>query len=63
MTTKNKQIMLTLLGSLVWAVLFIASAKFLKGEPAKVWVQAVLYGLGFFVMYFPLMMRSRSRSC
>jgi VIT1/CCC1 family predicted Fe2+/Mn2+ transporter len=63
MTNTNKTIVFTLLASLVWAILFIASAKIFKGNPAKEWIQAVLYGFGVFLMFLPVTMRSRSRCC
>jgi hypothetical protein len=43
--TNTAQIKLTtvVLWSTVWALALIASAIFLKGNPAKEWVQAVLF--------------------
>lgn len=63
MTTSTKRIILTLLVTSAWAIVFIASAKLLKGNPAKDLVQAVLYGLGFILMFLPATMRSKSQCC
>jgi hypothetical protein len=41
----------TIIASLVFAVLFIASAWLLKGNPAKDWIQAGLYGVGFYFIF------------
>ena len=40
-----------IIAALVFAVLLIASAYFLKGNSAKVWVQALIYGLGFYFVF------------
>ena len=63
MKTPTKQIIITLIVTLLWSIIFIASARLLKGNPAKELVQGALYGLGFFLMFLPVTMRSKSRSC
>ena len=40
-----------IIGALIFSVVLIASAYFLKGNPAKDWVQAVIYGVGFYFFF------------
>jgi len=41
--TPKKQMTTLLLWSIVWAIAFVASAFFFKGNPAKDWIQSALF--------------------
>ena len=40
-----------IIGALIFSTVLIASAYFLKGSPAKDWVQTVIYGVGIYFFF------------
>jgi uncharacterized membrane protein YbjE (DUF340 family) len=46
MATTSKQEMTTVLWAFAWGLVFIASAFLFKGNPAKDWIQSLLFVVG-----------------